>query len=381
MTTKHLAILFCVVFDTVEKPFSDVIKRFAGTKLKTIGGAFIFGFTDEASACGAALELQKIVQTKQKEKKEAASWRAGISAGKVTVRSNDVFGEAVNLAARLEGISGSGEIFVSEQVRQAIASPSFKFSDLGTQTIKGMEQPVHVFALGNVVTKKEVAPVSPKKTAQSSSEMFDFSRVEQERIQETNIMSLSTPRPDDIDAPIPLAEHEKKEEPELIKTPTSPQPLFYKSRTKDLFLSKAKVMLLIWSGLIPVALIGTGWGYALLQEGLKRDEKESEKFINEKLESSEALKALRTKRPDASTTSEKKKPYGSLVIRTTPRNVDIFVEGRKISSVSPVRVKKVPANQLIQVKIRKFGYQEIIEAFNLQPDEEREIVVHLKKAP
>ena len=74
--------------------------------------------------------------------------RIGIHLGDVVDKGGDLFGTAVNVAARLEGIAQPGGIVVSAAVRDAIAGKlAASFADLGLKTLKNIEEPLRAYAL------------------------------------------------------------------------------------------------------------------------------------------------------------------------------------------------------------------------------------------
>jgi tetratricopeptide (TPR) repeat protein len=76
--------------------------------------------------------------------------RIGIHLGDVVDKGGDLFGTAVNVAARLEGIAQPGGIVVSAAVRDAIAGKlPTSFADLGVQTLKNIEEPLRAYALSS----------------------------------------------------------------------------------------------------------------------------------------------------------------------------------------------------------------------------------------
>ena len=76
--------------------------------------------------------------------------RIGIHLGDVVDKDGDLFGTAVNIAARLEGIAQPGGIVVSAAVRDAIAGKlAASFADLGLQALKNIEEPLRAYALSS----------------------------------------------------------------------------------------------------------------------------------------------------------------------------------------------------------------------------------------
>jgi class 3 adenylate cyclase len=77
---------------------------------------------------------------------ERLLFRIGVNFGDVIADNEDIYGNAVNLAARLEELASSGGICVSESVRSELEdNPAFKFVALGKQYVKNISEPVQVF--------------------------------------------------------------------------------------------------------------------------------------------------------------------------------------------------------------------------------------------
>ena len=73
-------------------------------------------------------------------------FRIGVNLGDVIVEDDDIFGDGVNVAARLEGIAEPGGIAVSGTVRDHVGNRlDLAFEDTGEQTLKNIERPVRVF--------------------------------------------------------------------------------------------------------------------------------------------------------------------------------------------------------------------------------------------
>jgi len=73
-------------------------------------------------------------------------FRIGINVGDIIIDGDDIFGDGVNVAARLEGLAEPGGICVSRVVRdQVLDKLSFAFEDLGAQEVKNIARPVEVY--------------------------------------------------------------------------------------------------------------------------------------------------------------------------------------------------------------------------------------------
>lgn len=114
----------------------------------------IFETPEEAMEC--ALLLQK-----DSKGTPQVPLRIGIHLGEVVFKNNNVFGDTVNVASRLENMGVAGSVLCSERVKKTIGENDFfKFKDIGKFTLKNVEEPLRVFALSNdicvVPTKNEI---------------------------------------------------------------------------------------------------------------------------------------------------------------------------------------------------------------------------------
>jgi TolB-like protein/class 3 adenylate cyclase/tetratricopeptide (TPR) repeat protein len=103
-----------------------------------------FGSAVQAVSCAIALQQELSSRTRDAD----LQVRIGIHLGDVVDKGGDLFGTAVNVAARLEGIAQPGGIVVSAAVRDAIAGKlAASFADLGPQTLKNIAEPLRAYAL------------------------------------------------------------------------------------------------------------------------------------------------------------------------------------------------------------------------------------------
>jgi class 3 adenylate cyclase len=112
------------------------------------GDAILAEFKDADSALHCAINVQMAARQWNANipADEQVLFRIGVNFGDVISDHGDIYGNAVNLAARLEKLAYSGGICVSESVRQQLENQaSFKFVAMGKQYIKNISEPVHVF--------------------------------------------------------------------------------------------------------------------------------------------------------------------------------------------------------------------------------------------
>src|SRR5262249_57548273 len=89
-------------------------------------------------------------------------FRIGINLGDILIEGDDILGDGVNIAARLEGIAEPGGICISasayDQVRGKVA---MEFVDLGEQRLKNIERPVHVYGIKSHIPSPSMLPSQP----------------------------------------------------------------------------------------------------------------------------------------------------------------------------------------------------------------------------
>ena len=113
--------------------------------IKSLGDGWLVAFASchDAVSCSNTLK-QSIVSN-------PLDIRFGINSGDVHFENDDVFGDTVNIAARLEAISSSNEITVSESVYQSLEKDMKNdFKDQGPVMLKNIQHPVHVWATSNI---------------------------------------------------------------------------------------------------------------------------------------------------------------------------------------------------------------------------------------
>jgi class 3 adenylate cyclase len=119
-----------------------------GREVKHTGDGIMASFTSVVSAVAFAMEVQR--QLHERNQKAAIPFEVsiGISAGEpVTDDNDDLFGAAVQLAARLCAAASSGDIAVSVAVRELCIGKPFRFEDMGELTLKGMAEPTRTYAV------------------------------------------------------------------------------------------------------------------------------------------------------------------------------------------------------------------------------------------
>ena len=125
-----------------------IIENHAGTIVTTAGDSVLAAFSSALSAVDCALEIQRAMSGEKSASDDAAPllFRIGINVGDVIVQEGDVFGDTVNVAARLESIAEPGGICISRTVRDHVRKQRpLVFDDLGFKKMKNIAQPVSAF--------------------------------------------------------------------------------------------------------------------------------------------------------------------------------------------------------------------------------------------
>ena len=125
-----------------------VIAEHGGRIVKNTGDGFLAEFPSAVEAVRAAMLFQAHVHelTIGDAEDRRLRFRVGINIGDVIVEPHDIFGDGVNIAARLEGIAEPGGICISSSAYdQVLGKITVEFADLGEQRLKNIERPVRVF--------------------------------------------------------------------------------------------------------------------------------------------------------------------------------------------------------------------------------------------
>src|SRR5262245_51425041 len=130
----------------IRKATENQIRGHRGRVANTAGDSVLAEFGSAVEAVSCAMALQQELSSHAQA--EGLQVRIGIHLGDVVDKGGDLFGTAVNVAARLEGIAQPGGIVVSAAVRDAIAGKlAAAFTDLGLQALKNIEEPLRAYGL------------------------------------------------------------------------------------------------------------------------------------------------------------------------------------------------------------------------------------------
>ena len=119
-----------------------------GRIVKTTGDGALVEFPSAVDAVRCAVEIQRGMAARNADlpSDKRVDFRAGINVGDIIIQADDIFGDGVNIAARLEGIAEPGGICVSRTVYEQIGTRlDISFTDLGEQKLKNIAQAVRAF--------------------------------------------------------------------------------------------------------------------------------------------------------------------------------------------------------------------------------------------
>jgi TolB-like protein/class 3 adenylate cyclase len=124
------------------------ITRHGGRLIKSTGDGGLAEFGSTVEALSALIELQQEMANANREQPESDRivFRAGVHLGEVIVEDNDLFGDAVNIAARLQGEAPPGGILISRAVHEAARGRiKAEFNTLGELSLKNISRPIRAF--------------------------------------------------------------------------------------------------------------------------------------------------------------------------------------------------------------------------------------------
>jgi adenylate cyclase len=142
-----------------------------GKIIKYTGDGALVEFASVVDAVRCAVEIQRRMHARNADiaADRRIEFRIGVNLGDVIVEPNDIYGDGVNVAARLEGLADPGGLCIShtayDQVRDKVPYP---FVDKGEHTVKNISRPVRVYALGADAVAALPALSSPAEAARSS---------------------------------------------------------------------------------------------------------------------------------------------------------------------------------------------------------------------
>ena len=147
------------------------IREHRGRIVKTTGDGLLVEFASVVDAVRCAVEVQRemVARNANVPVERRLEFRMGINVGDIIIEDGDIFGDGVNIAARLEALAEPGGICVSaaahDQVRDRL---DIGFEDLGEQQVKNIARPVRVYSVGSRSSGPQEGEMQPALTAPTS---------------------------------------------------------------------------------------------------------------------------------------------------------------------------------------------------------------------
>jgi len=127
-----------------------LVAELGGRIVKTIGDGILLEFPSAVAAVECAVNIQELMAARNADTPTAKQivYRIGVNIGDVLIDGDDILGDGVNVAARLEGICEPGGVTISRYVYdQIVGKLALTFRSLGEQTLKNIANPIEVFAI------------------------------------------------------------------------------------------------------------------------------------------------------------------------------------------------------------------------------------------
>jgi adenylate cyclase len=142
--------------------FAEAIRSHRGRIVNTAGDAVLAEFPTASDALNCAMAVQRAFRANDQghAETERLQFRIGVNLGEVIVDNDNIYGDGVNVASRLEGLAEPGGICVSQAVHAAVGRKlDLAYQDMGRQRVKNIAEPVHAY---QVLLDREHARPSPQ---------------------------------------------------------------------------------------------------------------------------------------------------------------------------------------------------------------------------
>ena len=128
--------------------FDPQVASHGGRVFKLLGDGALVEFSSVVAAVNCALAIQEATEKAGANSATPIRYRIGINLGEVMIEGDDIYGDGVNVAARIQALAPEGGVALSRLVRDQVKGKlPFEFDDMGEHTVKNIETPVHVFSV------------------------------------------------------------------------------------------------------------------------------------------------------------------------------------------------------------------------------------------
>jgi len=157
-----------------------LVSEYHGRIVKVMGDGVLVEFASAVNAVACAVELQKRMSSANDGVADDRHiiLRIGINLGDVIVEGSDLYGDGVNIAARLERLADAGDVLVSQVVfGQVRGKVGFRFEDLGEKALKNFAEPLHVYRLSASVATADRLPHGVARQSKLSLAVLPFTNM------------------------------------------------------------------------------------------------------------------------------------------------------------------------------------------------------------
>jgi len=152
----------------------------SGNIIKSMGDGWLVEFSSAGEATSCAIKLQRSLA-----KNQTISLRLGIHLGDVTFEDDDVFGDGVNIAARLQEVGKPGSVLISDTVKRSIDGKlAAVFKNMGTQTLKNIAEPVTTYSWSETKTSEKPKGAISSPSNRAALAVFPFDNMSNDAEQE-----------------------------------------------------------------------------------------------------------------------------------------------------------------------------------------------------
>ena len=133
--------------DYVKILIEPAVAEHRGRLVRSMGDGMLVEFDSALDAVRCGVDIQRaLTEQESLETNQRIQLRIGINTGDVIVDERDIYGNSINIAARLEGLAEPGQIYVTRSVRDQLRGyPTLAFEDRGERRVKNIERPIRVF--------------------------------------------------------------------------------------------------------------------------------------------------------------------------------------------------------------------------------------------
>ncbi len=167
-TSRQSRVQNAKLLETFDKTLVPIIKGFKGKVIKSIGDALLLTFRSPTDAMLCAMALQDAMHDHNIHAADSEGIHIRVAAhlGEVRIANKDIFGEPVNVAARIEGVAPANEIYLSEAVYMAMNKAEVPAKEVGFKELSGIPQPIRLYNIPRFSTSRLIPEANTSEDAE-----------------------------------------------------------------------------------------------------------------------------------------------------------------------------------------------------------------------